>query len=80
MVVFDQSVDLFGAVVVEVVTELGDVHDLSVLKIDGADDAGNLDGLDLLLDVAGLLKHSAFGVLELLNLLVALFNVLSDRE
>ena len=80
MVVLHQSVDLFGAVVVEVIAELSDVHDLSVLKVDGADDAGNLDGVDLLLDVAGLLEHSALGVFELLNLLVALFNVLSDRE
>ena len=75
LVVFDQGIDFLYAVILEVVAELRDVHYLMIVKVDRADDAGVLDGLYLLFDVAGLLEDSAFCVFELLNLFVTFFDV-----
>ena len=78
MIVLHKGIDFLDTVRVKVLTELGDIHDLGVLEINWTDDAGILNGLHLLLDVGSLLEDAALGVLELFNLLVALFDVLCD--
>ena len=78
VIVLHKGIDFLDTVRVKVLTELGDIHDLGVLEINWTDDAGILNGLHLLLDVGSLLEDAALGVLELFNLLVALFDVLCD--
>ena len=76
LVILHKCIDFLKAVGLEVVTELSDVHDFTVIKVNWANDARVLNCLHLLLNVASLLEDTAFGVLELLNLLVALLDVL----
>ena len=80
VIVFHKSVDLLRAERIKVLAELSNVHDLCVLEVDGADDARVLNGLNLLLDVGGLLEDAALRVLELLDLFVALIDVLTDGQ
>jgi len=76
LIVFDEGIDFLDTESLEVVTELCNVHDLLIVEINRADDAGVLNCLDLLFDIAGLLEDSAFSVFELLDLFVTLFDVL----
>lgn len=76
LIVFDEGIDFLDTESLEVVTELRNVHDLLIVEINRADDAGVLNCLDLLFDIAGLLEDSAFSVFELLDLFVTLFDVL----
>ena len=80
LIVFNEVADFLCAVGFKVVTEHGDVHELSGLEVDWADNASIRDGLDLFLDVASLLLHSALGILKQINLLVALIDVLGDGQ
>lgn len=76
LIVFDEGIDFLDTESLEVVTELRNIHDLLIVEINRADDAGVLNCLDLLFDIAGLLEDSAFSVFELLDLFVTLFDVL----
>lgn len=76
LIVFDEGIDFLDTESLEVVTELCNVHDLLIVEINRADDAGVLNCLDLLFDIAGLLEDSAFSVFELLDFFVTLFDVL----
>lgn len=51
-----------------------------VLEVDWANDARVFNRLHLLLNVAGLLEDATLRVLELLDLLVALLDVLGDGK
>ena len=60
LIVFDKLCDRLLTVLVEVLGELVDGHDLLVCEVDGANDLSHLDVLDLLLDVVGMLKNASF--------------------
>ena len=51
-----------------------------VIEVDRANDAGILNSLNLLFNVASLLQNAALGVLELLNLFVAFLDILGNGQ
>ena len=68
------------AVYVKVLHELLGFHFLMSLEVDCADDFRIFNALDLLLDVSGVIENALLHLLKFVDLHLALFDVLVDRE